>query len=172
VPLHLTLNYNGQLTNQTGIHALWETRVVELFSNQYNLYIGKARYIDDPLAEAFRICSSSYKSVDSVLRFERILNRSFPANKKYAIVRRSGKKITDYSVEYARAYQQMLNGMVKRRMRSAILSVGSYWYSAWVDAGQPDLNKLIKQPLEDAEQLKIQHEENLFRQGKTLIAVH
>ena len=51
----------------------------------------------------------------------------------------------DYSVAYSRAYQKLLKGMVQRRMRAAIVSVGSYWYSAWVDAGQPDLDKMIKQ---------------------------
>jgi hypothetical protein len=44
--------------------------------------------------------------------------------------------------------------MVARRMRSAILVVGSFWFSAWVDAGQPDLNKLIKQPLSMDEKKK------------------
>ena len=54
-------------------------------------------------------------------------------------------------------------------MRSAILAVGSYWYSAWVDAGQPDLDKLIKEPLNAAEKKKIQQEETLYRSGKTLV---
>src|ERR1700712_2637512 len=51
VPLHLTQNYDGQLTHQTGLHALWESRIPELFGNQYNYFVGKARYIDNPLAE-------------------------------------------------------------------------------------------------------------------------
>lgn len=144
VPLHLTQNYDGQLTNQKGIHALFETRIPELFGNSYNYYIGKARYIENPLAEAFKICRTSFGEVDSVLRMERLLNKTFPANKKMARIKRSNKWVTDYSVEYARAYQKLLKGMVQRRMQSAILSIGSYWYSAWVDAGQPDLNKLIK----------------------------
>jgi hypothetical protein len=169
VPLHLTQNYNGQLTKQTGVHALWESRIPELFGNHYNYYAGKARYIQDPLAEAFTICRSSFKSVDTVLRFERILNRSFPAGKKYALVMHGKKYVKDYSVAYARAYQKMLRGMVERRVRSAILAVGSYWYSAWVDAGQPDLDKLIKQPLNNTEKRKLQHEETLYRTGKTLI---
>ncbi len=45
VPLHTTENYNGQLTNQKGIHALWESRLPELFADQYNLFVGKARFI-------------------------------------------------------------------------------------------------------------------------------
>lgn len=144
VPLHLTQNYNGQLTNQTGIHALFETRIPELFGNSYNYNVGKARYIENPLTEAFKICRISYSEVDSVLRIERLLSRTFPANKKMMRVKRGNKMVTDYSVEYSRAYQKLLKGMVQRRMRSAIFEIGSYWYSAWVDAGQPDLNKFIQ----------------------------
>jgi hypothetical protein len=166
VPLHLTQNYNGQLTNQTGIHALFETRIPELFGNSYNYYIGKARYIENPLAEAFKICRTSYSEVDSVLRMERLLSKTFPANKKMVRVKRGNRMVTDYSVEYSRAYQKLLKGMVQRRMRSAILEIGSYWYSAWVDAGQPDLNKLIKQPLTATILQKINKEEADFRLRK------
>lgn len=139
VPLHLTQNYNGQLTGQTGIHALWESRIPELFSDKYNLKARKARYIENPLAEAFRICRVSFKSVDSVLRFERVLSKSFPAGKKYSMVLHGKREIKDYSETYSLAYQKMLKGMIERQMRASILSVGSFWYSAWVDAGQPDL---------------------------------
>src|ERR1700744_1616487 len=112
VPLHLTQNYNGQLTHQDGIHALWESRIPELFSNQYNYYVGKARYIENPLNEAFKICRVSFKCVDSVLVFERKLNMTFPSDKKYEIVKRSGRNLKDYSVAYAKAYNVTLKGMV------------------------------------------------------------
>lgn len=101
VPLHLTQNYNGQLTGQTGIHALWESRLPELFGDHYGYYAGKARYIEDPLAEAFKICHRSFNEVDSVLRFERILNRSFPADKKFIQERRGNRQVKEYSVAYA-----------------------------------------------------------------------
>ncbi len=166
VPLHLTLNYNGQLTNQTGIHALWESRLPELFGDRYNYYAGKARYIQNPLAEAFKICYNSFRSVDTVLYDERVLNSRFPAEKKYTFVRHGKKAIKDYSVAYAKAYQKMLNGMVQRQMRLAISAVGSYWFSAWVDAGQPDLNKLIKQPITEAEAKKLRIEEVSYKNGK------
>jgi len=166
VPMHLTQNYNGQLTGQTGLHALWESRLPELFAANYNCYTGKARYIENPLKEAFKICRVSFKEVDSVLHFERMLNKTFPANKKYSIEKRGKRDVKDYSVAYSLAYQKMLQGMVQRRMRSAILSVGSFWYSAWIDAGQPDLNKLIKQPLNANDVRKIQKEEAIFKAGK------
>jgi len=168
VPLHLTQNYNGQLTHQDGIHALWESRIPELFSDQYNYNVGKARYVENPLNEAFKICRSSFNCVDSVLHFERMINKSFPPDKKYETVKRSNKKVQDYSVAYSKAYNVALKGMVARRMRLAILEVGSLWYSAWVDAGQPDLNKLIEKPLSSQEKKKIQHEAALYKVGKVV----
>ena len=172
VPLHLTKNYDGQLTHQDGIHALWETRVPELFSDKYNYYVGKARYIENPLNEAFKICRTSFKCVDSVLRFERAINKSFPPDKKYETVRRNNKNVQDYSIAYAKAYNKALNGMVERRMRSAILEVGSFWYSAWVDAGQPNLNKLIAQTLTKEQRQNIKEEAVLYRNGKILTLNH
>lgn len=169
VPLHLTENYNGQLTGQQGIHALWESRIPELFSSHYRLYCGRARYIENPLAEAFRICRTSYREADSVLRIEKNLSKWYPAGKKYATIVRGNRQLTDYSPAYAAAYQRMLHGMVERRMRSAILAVGSFWFSAWVDAGQPDLNKLIKQSSGADVQKNLRHEEYRFKTGKTLV---
>jgi hypothetical protein len=170
VPLHLTQNYDGRLTNQTGLHAFWESRLPELFANQYHYNVGKAHYIQNPLKEAFRICRVSFSEVDTVLRFERLLNKTFPADKKYVIEKRgkAKKEVKDYSVGYSRAYQKMMKRMVERRMRAAILSVGSYWYSAWVDAGQPDLNKLIDKPLAGEELKKVQQEEVLYKVGKVV----
>jgi hypothetical protein len=39
-----------------------------------------------------------------------------------------------------------MNGMVERRMRKAILAVGAVWFTAWVDAGQPNLAALQNIP--------------------------
>ncbi|RZK49357.1 MAG: hypothetical protein EOO99_06795 [Pedobacter sp.] len=47
VPLHTTSNYNGQLTDQKGIHGFWESRIPELFAKTYNLFTGPARYYPD-----------------------------------------------------------------------------------------------------------------------------
>ena len=148
------------------MHALWESRLPELFAANYNVYAGKARYIENPLKEAFKICRTSFGEVDSVLRQEKALSKVYPDNKKYAMVMHGKKAIKDYSAAYSRNYQRLLHGMVQRRMRSAILSVGSFWYSAWVDAGQPDLDKLIKERLTTDKLRKIQKEEAVYRSGK------
>ena len=78
------------------------------------------------------------------------------------------KEINDYSDAYSLAYQKMLKGMIERQLRASILSVGSFWYSAWVDAGQPDLNKLIDNPMSPAEKSNLQREEMMYRAGKCI----
>ena len=35
----------------------------------------------------------------------------------------------------------MLNGMVEHQMQRSIHAIASVWYSAWVDAGQPEMTK-------------------------------
>ncbi len=166
VPLHLIQNHDGQLTNQNGTHALWESRIPELFANNYNCYTGKARYIESPIKEAFKICRTSFSQADSVLRLQRILNKYYSDDKKFTTELRGKKMVKVYSPQYCRDYQRLMRGMVQRRMRSTVLAVGSFWYSAWVDAGQPDLNKLIKKSLTAAEVQKLNKEEAVFRSGK------
>jgi hypothetical protein len=50
--------------------------------------------------------------------------------------------IRQYSTSYSKAYNDRLKGMVERRMRQSIFAVASFWFTAWVNAGQPDLTKL------------------------------
>jgi hypothetical protein len=57
-------------------------------------------------------------------------------------------------------------------MRSAILAIGSYWYSAWVDAGQPDLNKLIEHSMSKGEREMINREAALYSAGKIVVSTH
>jgi hypothetical protein len=128
--------------------------------------MGKAKYLENPLWQAFILCRNSFKSADSVLKIQRQIDRAFPADKKYEIILRGKRQIKDYSAAYCKAYHQALKGMVQRRMRLALLNVGSYWYSAWVDAGQPDLNKLIDPALSLADRQQAAREAALYKLGQ------
>ena len=143
VPLHTSSNHDGQYTNQKGIHAFWESRVPELLAEkEFDFMIGKATYIPDIPAYTWSRVLESAAAADSVLTFEAALTKKFPASQKYAFEERNGKVIRQYSSKFTIAYNKMLNGMVERRMRLAITSVASFWYTAWVNAGQPDLKNL------------------------------
>jgi len=139
VPLHTTKNYNGQLTGQIGIHAFWESRLPEMFAPEYDLLVGRAEYINDPLELAWTIVKESNALVDSVLLIEKKLSETFPQDRQKSYVERKNVLVLTYSDAYAAAYHESLRGMVEERMRASILRVGSYWFSAWVDAGQPKI---------------------------------
>ncbi|KIC89734.1 zinc dependent phospholipase C family protein [Flavihumibacter sp. ZG627] len=143
VPLHTSSNHNGQHTNQHGIHAFWESRLPELLAdNEWDLFTGKAIYIEKPAEFIWRCVLESADAVDSVLRMEAQLSATISPDKKYAWEWRNQLVIRQYSTFYSRRYDAVLRGMVERRMRQAIHAVASIWYTAWVNAGQPDLKKL------------------------------
>ncbi len=146
VPLHTTENYNGQLTGQTGIHAFWESRLPELFADDaYDYFVGPAEYIADPQTYYWDIVLKSHALVDSVLETEMQLREAFPADQQMCFEERLGRQVRTQCTEYAKAWSKAMDGMVEDRFRAAIRSVGSAWYSCWVDAGQPDLAFLLSE---------------------------
>ncbi len=157
VPLHTTENYNGQFTGQEGIHAFWESRLPELFSGDYDFFVGKAAHIDQVQPAAWKAIEGSHLALDSVLRLEKELSNRL-GSLKYSFETKGRQTAKVYSVEYSKAYHQILNGMIERQMRGAVKMIGDLWYTAWVDAGQPNLKKLIHYKPTDAE-LKKKREE-------------
>ncbi len=152
VPLHTTKNYNGQLTNQRGIHAFWESRVPELLSDNFDFFVGQASYLPNTQLEAWEAVIGAHLGLDSVLNFERNLSERFADDKKFSFEERGGINSRVYSKAFTEAYNEMLNGQVERQMRRSIKMIADFWYTAWVDAGQPDLNSLLKNPIDHTEE--------------------
>ena len=46
----------------------------------------------------------------------------------------------------------MLNQQVERQMRASVKMVGDFWFTCWVDAGQPDLAALASFSLDEQAQ--------------------
>ena len=168
VPLHTTENYNGQLSGQIGIHAFWESRLPELFADEYDYFVGKAQYIENPLKKAWEIINNTFQFKDSVLFVEARLSKEFPSDQKFNFSERKGIVQRQYSEPYSRAYHNAMNGMVESQMRASILATGSFWFSAWVDAGQPNLKNLRRLNQSEEENSQVDREEKLFKEGKIL----
>ncbi|HEY0434284.1 MAG TPA: zinc dependent phospholipase C family protein, partial [Chitinophagaceae bacterium] len=131
VPLHTSSNHNGQLTGQVGIHAFWESRVPELLADtEWDFFIGTAVYVRDPQKFIWQRVLESAAAADSVLKIEKQLTAAFGADKKFAYEERNGTVLRQYSSAFTRAYNDQLRGMIERRMREAIFSVASLWYTA------------------------------------------
>jgi hypothetical protein len=167
VPLHTTENYNGQLTGQYGIHGFWESRIPELLSDKYDFFVGKATYLPNPQLTAWDAVIQAHNALDSVFRFERELTQKFNDDKKYSFIDRGNITTKTYSQEFTTAYSDLLSGQVERQMRKSIKMTADFWYTAWVDAGQPNLNELLKNPVPE-----IDLQENLDRESLPDIREH
>ena len=140
VPLHTTVNYNGQLTGQRGIHAFWESRIPELFAEEeFDVLVGAASYIEDKPAFYRGLVRTSHEHVDSVLLIEADLRAKLPEEVQDCYEERLGRVVRVPCRQFARAYYERLDGMVEARFRTAIRAVGSAWLTAWIDAGRPTL---------------------------------
>lgn len=139
VPLHATENYDGQLSGQKGVHARWESGVPERYGSGFHLNPAPAEFIGDPLNTAFDAVLESYQDVDSVLILDREALKNTPEKDRYVQRTVRGRVVNEYSDEYYRRYYALLSGMIERRMTAAAHRVASYWYTAWVNAGKPEL---------------------------------
>ncbi|MEJ1240690.1 zinc dependent phospholipase C family protein [Chryseolinea sp. T2] len=170
VPLHTTENYNGQLTGQDGIHAFWESRLPEMFARDFNFLVGKATYVNDPLSAVWQAVTESNAAVDSVLNIEKSLSHDQPGS-KFSFESKGRVTTKVYAESFSRTYHRRLHGMVERRMRAAIRMTGNLWFSAWTDAGQPDISLLNYQPTEE-ELAERKHELELWREKKIQARPH
>ena len=165
VPLHTTENYNGAMTNQIGIHAFWESRLPELFADEtYDYFVGRADYIPKKRPYFWKVVFDSHALLDSVMAIEKHLSLTYPSDQQYCYEERLERTVRTQCEAYATTYHKAMDGMVETRMRDAIHSIGSVWFTAWVDAGQPDLTKLLKDGfIEDA---KVAEElDNAYQKG-------
>ena len=144
VPLHTTRNYNGQLTNQRGIHAFWESRLPELYASQYDFFVGPAEFLPAPHRRIWTAVQQAHACLDSVLHFEQSLTETVGTTGKYSFEERNGQNVKTYSREFSQRYHAMLNRQVERQMRGSVKTVGDFWFTCWVEAGQPDLAKLTE----------------------------
>jgi hypothetical protein len=166
VPLHTTENYNGQFTNQVGIHGFWESRLPELFADtEYDFFVGKAEYIPKYSDFAWKTILDSHALLDTVLNTERELVKKFPEDKQMCYEQRADANVLLQCKEFSRAWHTRMNGMVETRMCAAIKAVGNAWYTAWVDAGQPNLADLDKKPLTKEEQKEQEKLEEAAKDG-------
>jgi hypothetical protein len=128
-PMHTMLNYNGQLTGQKGVHARYEIKMVDKYINEIDSSITEAdvKKVDDPFQFIFNYIDNA-NSVQSVL-----LNADITANKM------AGSNDND---EYLRLMWFKTKYVTEMQFQTAVSDLASLIYTAWIEAGKPDLNKI------------------------------
>ena len=143
VPLHTTVNYDGQLTNQRGLHSLWESMIPEIELDSYKLYSKhKARYLDHPEQELWNTIRESYSLLNGVFLQEKEASKNFTDSTKFRTQMRRGREVKSYTSAFAKAYNERLGTSINDRLISSADLIADFIYTSWVDAGKPNLDEI------------------------------
>jgi hypothetical protein len=166
VPLHTTLNYDGQLTNQKGLHSLWESTVPELQLDQFDLSTRhRAQYLKYPEQAIWHALRNAHTLVPDVLLQERKASNGFSDSTKYRTQIRRGKETRMYSTAFANAYGKRLSATINTQLLNSANLIADFWYTCWVNAGRPDVTTLLNAPFSDAQKQVLKKECKAFKEN-------
>jgi len=126
MPLHITRNYNGQFTNQYGVHSRYESTMIGKYSSQINYSGDSVHYISNVSSYIFDYLYANYTLVDSIL-----------AADKTAKSDAGGSTSSDYFYQKLWEYTKNNTTML---LKNASKTMAELIYTSWVNAGSPELN--------------------------------
>jgi len=122
-PFNTTDNFDGRLSAQPGVNERFGTTLVDRFSSFFPMRPNDAIFINDPTDRAFEACLSSHSWLETILLADRN-------------ARRGENSFTD---EYYDRFYNQAAAILIRQLSDAATDVGSFWYTAWKNAGSPQL---------------------------------
>lgn len=135
MPLHTTANYNGQLTDNQGVHFRWETRMVDEFIPVFKP-VGEVVYLQQPLENTLEIIVRSHDLYPSLLRADSLARRVLTPTQRERL---STYEVLSFEKPYlARLYRET-ETIAEDCLGRAVVMVASYWWTCWINAGRPSI---------------------------------
>ncbi|MEO7274984.1 MAG: hypothetical protein ABIX28_24980 [Vicinamibacterales bacterium] len=128
VPFHAALNYDGQLTQQWGVHARFESELFERYRPRLIVKPGAPVPVPSAREMIFGTLTESYSFVQPILDADRL-----------AV---AGREVYDdgyYTMFFAKA-----RPILERRLADSVRDVVSVITAAWVEAGRPAVPLSVK----------------------------
>jgi hypothetical protein len=122
-PLHTTQNYDGQLTGQTGLGMRFGTELVERYSHFFMFRPDNAAKVNDPTEHAFQTVLEANTWVNQIVLADLVTQNGLPG----------------YTDAYYDAFYSRVGSTAMKEISQAAHDIGSYWYTAWLNAGRPEL---------------------------------
>ena len=123
-PLHCTLNYNGQLSGNSGIHSRYESSMMNGHIGDLSTPVMPIAYYDSPVDAMFGIVSGSWVLVDDVMQADNVAKAA------------SGGSFNSI---YYNSLWNSTQSFTRVRVDSASVATASFVYTAWVNAGRPQI---------------------------------
>ena len=120
-PLHITRNYDGQYTNQNGVHSRYETQMINRDSAYITYSFENAVYVSNINQFVFNFLYHNYTYVDSVLKYDSIAHAM----------------AGNYNTNYYQIYWQLAGNFTIMLFNNASHFITDLVYTAWVNSGSP-----------------------------------
>jgi hypothetical protein len=122
-PFNTTENFDGRLSGQPGVDDRFKSKLIDRFSSFFPMRPNDAVYLSDPTDVAFEACLSAHSWLETILLADR----------------RARKGLGDYTDEYYDRFYNQAAAILIRQLSDAATDVGSFWLTAWKNAGSPPL---------------------------------
>ncbi|MCU0453781.1 MAG: hypothetical protein MUE68_08990 [Bacteroidetes bacterium] len=139
-PLHCTVDYNGRasLPGSYGLHSRYETSMVNRYSSSLTIEPDSVSYVPDVVAFALGFVYDSQTLVDTLY-----------ASDLAARIATGWNGSGSAPAAYLDALWQRTGSITRDRFQKGSVAFSSLLYTAWVDAGRPDLSAVTS--VEDRE---------------------
>ncbi len=122
-PFNTTDNFDGRLSAQPGVNERFGTTLIDRYSSFFPMRPNDAIFINDPTDRAFEACLSSHSWLETILLADRHARRGE----------------NSFNDEYYDRFYNQAAAILIRQLSDAATDVGSFWLTAWINAGRPQL---------------------------------
>jgi hypothetical protein len=130
-PLHVSVNYDGQLTGQLGVHGRFETELFDRFGPRLSITPAPAASVAGVRDFAFDAALDAYQLVPRILDAD-----------KEAV-----GSTRQYDDRYFEAFFTKVKPVVDRQLSRSATAVASLLVAAWDQAGRPPLTTAGQRPV-------------------------
>lgn len=122
-PFNTTTNSDGALSSQPGVNERYSTGLVDRYQLFFFVKPSEAVFISDPTDHAFEMVLASHSWLEPILLADRIAHQN----------------LETYGDEFYDRFYAQAGAILVRQLGEASTDVGSYWMTAWINAGRPQL---------------------------------
>jgi hypothetical protein len=122
-PFNTTVNNDGKLSDQPGVNERFGDGLVDRYQLFFFVKPNEAAFIRDPTDHAFEMTFSAHSWLENVLLADH----------------RAHEGLSGYGDDYYDRFYAQAGAILIRQFSDASTDVGSYWMTAWINAGRPQL---------------------------------
>ncbi len=122
-PFNTTTDGDGSLSDQPGVNLRFGGGLVDRYQLFFFVKPNEAIYVKDPTDHAFEMVLSAHAWLENILNADRLAHEG----------------LASYSDQYYDHFYAQAGAILVRQLSDASTDIGSYWMTAWINAGRPKL---------------------------------